>query len=429
MHIFFSGIGGAGIGPATLVAKQAGYDVSGSDAKDSQYVQYLRKKGIEDIVIGQTAEQIATVHKRKPIDLFVYTAALSADHPELAFCQQNGIKTAGQYDFINEILSQNNLKLVSIAGTHGKTTTTAMVIWLFKQLDIPISYSVGAKLNFGDMGEFDSGAEYFVAESDEFDRRFLVLKPYLSIISGLAWDHHEIFPTLEDYNQAFRQFISQSEQTVIWDEDAEKLNLLSNAIRVVNSQDPSIGKIKLIGQFNRRDAYLAMQAVQLITPSPAAKLVELMNGFPGLSRRFEKVAENLYSDYAHTPEKIVGLMSVAKEKAAQNNQKIVIVYEPLTNRRMHYLAADHQDVFNGASKIYWVPSYLAREDPNQPVLSPEQLIKNLNPDLQKIASTAKLDEQLKSVVQQRLNAGDLVVALSGGGGGSLDEWLRKNFKA
>src|SRR3990167_10447653 len=178
MHIYFSGIGGAGIGPLAQVAKQAGYEVSGSDATDSSYLNsltHLRQgsggeasQGI-DIHVGQTREAIAAVHAKKPIDWFVYSSALpktDPHHPELTFCKENGIKTSKRDELLNEVLSQKKLKLIAVAGTHGKTTTTAMIVWLFKQLDIPISYSMGAKLSFGDMGEFDSGAEYFVAESD-----------------------------------------------------------------------------------------------------------------------------------------------------------------------------------------------------------------------------------------------------------------------
>ena len=203
MHVYFSGIGGAGIGPLALIAKQAGYDVSGSDEKDSQYIKYLNERGVDNIHIGQTKEQIADVHRKKPIDWFVYTLALPADNPEMEFCRENSLKITSRIEFTNEILSQNELKLIAIAGTHGKTTTTAMVIWLFNQLGAPISYSVGAKISFGDMGHFATGSKYFVYECDEFKRSFLAFKPRLAIITGLAWGHHEIYPTLEGFLNAF----------------------------------------------------------------------------------------------------------------------------------------------------------------------------------------------------------------------------------
>jgi len=94
---------------------------------------------------------------------------------------------------------------------------------------------------------------------------------------------------------------------------------------------------------------------------------------------------------------------------------------------MHYTRDAHHSVFDGASKIYWVPSYLAREDPSQPVLKPAELIRSLSAQLQSVAESAQLDDKLKSSIKEHLANGDLVLALSGSGGGSLDEWLRQEF--
>ena len=144
----FPGIGGTGIGPLALIAKQAGYQVSGSDKQDSQYIQYLKKHGIGDIHIGQERAGIAAIHDKNPIDWFVYTSALPMENPnapELVFCQEQDIRTSKRDELLNQIIRDKRLKLVAIAGTHGKSTTTAMVIWLFKQLGMPIGYNVGAK--------------------------------------------------------------------------------------------------------------------------------------------------------------------------------------------------------------------------------------------------------------------------------------------
>src|SRR5579871_6785872 len=228
MHIFCSGIGGVGIGPLALLAHQAGYEVSGSDMRSGPNIDQLRKKGITDIHIGQTKEQIAKIHAEKPIDWFVYSSAVPQDNEELGFCREKGIKTSKRDELINEILSQKDLSLIAIAGTHGKTTTTAMVVWLFKQLGLPISYSVGAKVGHYDMSAYELASEYFVYECDEFDRNFLAFNPSLSIISGLGYDHHEIYKTRDDYNQAFKDFINQSQQAVLWQDDANILNISSN---------------------------------------------------------------------------------------------------------------------------------------------------------------------------------------------------------
>ncbi|HSX27206.1 MAG TPA: Mur ligase domain-containing protein, partial [Patescibacteria group bacterium] len=312
MHIFFSGIGGTAIGPLALIAKQAGYEVSGSDKQDSSYIEYLKKHGIADINIGQTENQIADTHAKKPIDWLVYSSAVAIENskaPELEFCRAQDIKTSKRDELINLILKEKDLKMIAVAGTHGKTTTTAMIIWLFKQLKIPVSYSVGAKISFGDMGQYAEKSEYFVYEADEFDRNFLAFEPHLSIITGVSWDHHEIFPTREDYQAAFREFISQSDWTVVWQEDYDYLGLAANThYSLLDSSDPNIEQIGLAGHYNRLDAWLAVQAMQEVTKTNASKLTELVNKFPGLQRRMEEIVPNLYSDYAHTPEKIRGAM-------------------------------------------------------------------------------------------------------------------------
>lgn len=428
MHIFFSGIGGTAIGPLALIAKQAGYEVSGSDKQDSQYIEYLKKHGINDIIIGQSGEAIAELHDRNPIDWFVHTAFLDAGKAEYDFCKEQAIKISKRDELLNLIINEKHLKLIAISGTHGKTTTTAMVIWLMKQLAVPISYSVGAKINFGDMGVYEPNSEYFVYEADEFDRNFLNFEPYVSLISGVSWDHHEIFPTREEYQQAFRDFIGQSDTTVLWQDDADYLGLddaVDSKLLVQNPDDQAIESITLKGLFNRRDAWLAVQAVAEICDKPVAELVALINKFPGLNRRMEQLVPNLYTDYAHTPEKIRGAMSVALEMAAESNQPLVVVYEPLTNRRQHYMMNDYKDCFAGAAQVYWVPSYLAREDPDQRIIEPAELIARLSDPT--IARPAELDADLKRTIQAHIDRGDMVVAMAGGGGGSLDEWLRQQF--
>ena len=430
MHIFFSGIGGTAIGPLAHIAQQAGFVVSGSDKQDSQYIDYLKSHGITDIHIGQTRRQIEAVHAKLPIDWYVYSSAVAMENPnspELEFCKQQGIAISKRDEMINLILDKNKLKLIAIAGTHGKSTTTAMVIWLFKQLKQPVSYSVGAKISFGDMGEFDPNSKYFVYECDEFDRNFLAFEPHTSVITGVTWDHHEIFPTREDYQQAFQEFIGQTDHTIIWQEDADYLGLQQNGtMQTEDSGNPKIHDIKLAGHYTRLDAWLAARAVHKALNEPLDTLIAHMNKFPGLQRRMEEIIPNLYSDYAHTPEKVRGGMSVATEIAAEKGKDLVVVYEPLTNRRQHHMLKEYGDSFDGAKKVYWIPSYLAREDTSQRIIPPEELISHLTDPL--IAEPAARDIALKHTIQHHLDQGDMVVAMAGGGGDSLDEWIRKEFK-
>jgi UDP-N-acetylmuramate--alanine ligase len=411
-----------------MIAKQAGYEVSGSDKQQSLETDALQQQGIT-VHIGQTAKQISAAHAKHPIDWLVYSSALSREnpnHPELVFAQQQGIKHSKRDELLTKIIEEHNLKLLAVAGTHGKTTTTAMAIWLFKELSIPASYSVGSRISFGPMGIYTPGSEYFVYECDEFDRNFLAFHPYVSAITGIAWDHHEIFPTQENYNDAFREFISQSQHTFAWRSDLTMLNLEENShIRVVDPLPGALNAIELFGSFTRQDAWLALLMVAFCTKTDVETLIAIMNRFPGLTQRMERLTPNLYTNYAHTPEKIRGGMSAALEMAAEAKQELIILYEPLTNRRQYYIKEDYKDCFAGAQKIYWVPTYLAREDPNQPVLTPADLIPYLSDPT--IAEPALLDDTLEATIRKHMQHGDLVVAMGAAGGGSLDEWLRKHF--
>ncbi len=430
MHIYFSGIGGAGIGPLAQIAHQAGYTVSGSDKQDSQYIQYLRAHGITNIHIGQDYDAISRVYDVEPIDWMVYTSALPLENPdaaELRFCLDQEIKTSKRDELLNLLLQETGLQLIAIAGTHGKTTTTAMVIWLFKQLQEPVSYLLPAKVSYGEMGEFTEGSKYFVYEADEFDRNFLAFEPAISLITGVSWDHHEIFPTREDYQQAFIEFIEQSQKSYVWQDDADYLRLASTeAVSVLDPANDHLSQITLKGFYNRLDAWLAVTAVHQATGASIETLLASINDFPGLNRRMEQIVPDLYSDYAHTPEKIRGAMSVATEMAAESGQNLVVVYEPLTNRRQHFLKAEYKDCFAGASQVYWLPSYLAREDPEQRIIPPEEMITYLADPA--IAEPATMGDDLKSKIDMHLADGKtMVVAMVGGGGNSLDDWLRQNF--
>ncbi len=430
MHIYFSGIGGAGIGPLALIAHQAGYQVSGSDKQHSSYIDYLKEHGVTDIHIGQTTEAIAAEHTKNPIDWFVYSSALpkeNPNHPELKFVEENGIKHSKRDGFLNHLLREKSLKLLAVTGTHGKTTTTAMMIWLFKQLSIPISYNVGAKLSFGGMGEFDPTSEYFIYECDEYDRNFLSFTPYMSLISGIDWDHADVYPTREEYYAAFVEFIfDKSTEVILWHEDAKRLKLnLDSEETIVTSlkeDDPTLKLLTLPGAVNRADACLVMWAASALTGKPLGELATHLNRFPGVSRRFEAIRTGLYTDYAHTPKKIEGALQLAHEVAGD---KVVVVYEGLHNTRQHFIKSELEHLFDSVKKLYIAPSYLAREDPNLDLLSPADLVALTS--LPKKAEPAELNDDLKRHIQDHLVDGDLVLCLTAGGGGSLDEWLRKEF--
>jgi UDP-N-acetylmuramate--alanine ligase len=429
MHIFFSGIGGAGTGPLAQVAKQAGYEVSGSDKQGSQYLEYLKKHGITSIHVGQTREGIAAVHDRKPIDWYVYSSAVAIEQPnapEFVFCREQSIHMSKRDELLNQVIADKKLRLIAIAGTHGKTTTTAMTIYLLQQLGLPLGYILPAKSSFADMGAYEEGAEYFVYECDEFDRNFLSFEPYMSLITGIDWDHPDIYPTREDYYAAFHEFLEQSQHTVLWEPDVERLGLSADDVSLVlDEADPAINNaFKLPGLVNRQNAWQVVNAMQKIADRPLAELSAILNRFPGVSRRFEQIVLGLYTDYAHTPPKIRGALQLAQEVAGEN---VVVVYEGLHNTRQHFIKEELRNLFDGVKKLYIVPSYLAREDESLKLLTPDDLKLLLSAETQTVAEAAVLDDKLRETIIRHLEAGDTVLCLTAGGGNSLDEWLHREF--
>jgi UDP-N-acetylmuramate--alanine ligase len=430
MHIFFSGIGGAGIGPLALIAKQAGYEVSGSDKQDSQYIHYLQDHGIRDITIGQSHEDIARAHDRSTIDWFVYSSAVAIEQPnspELVFCREQAIHVSKRDELLNRILQDKNLKLIAIAGTHGKTTTTAMAVWLLQQLGAKASHLLPAKTSFAETGHYEPDSEYFVYEADEFDRNFLSFEPYSSLITGIDWDHPDIYPTREDYYAAFREFLEQSDQATLWRSDAERISPHQETpLTVLDEADAAISTVQLAGLVNRQNAWLVANGLAPLVGRSPAELASMLGGFPGVSRRFEQISPGLYSDYAHTVPKIRGALQLGHEVAGND---LVVVYEGLHNTRQHFIKDELRDLFNDLKKLYIVPSYLAREDESLKLLTPDDLKLLLSAEAQTITETAALNDDLRDQIVAELEAGNTVLCLTAGGGGSLDEWLRKEFAA
>lgn len=426
MHIHFVAIGGAGINPLARFAKLAGYTISGSDLMQSKDTSQLIDEGVS-VLIGDALEAFLELNKEQPIDWVVYSSAVSMNPNNKDFFKYldyHQIKHSKRDQFMAHLISKFNQKMIAIAGTHGKTTTTAMLVYLLSKLGIKANHLLAAKVEFANSINFDIQNQYLVYEADEFDRNFLSFKPYLTLISGLGYDHQEIYPTLESYKDAFHQFAAQSKTFFIYDRDKTFLDHNSDNIKNISNSDENINKIKLKGLYNREDGYLVSKSVSEIFGIELQKCLDIISTFPGLYRRMEEISANLYTDYAHTPEKIKAAINTAQEMCKETHQKLIVVYEPLTNRRQLHIKAQYSNVFDGIDQLYWVPSYLAREDPDDKILSPKNLIKYLNN--KEIAKPIAIEE-LDEVIRAHITKNDFVLCMSGGGAGSLDEWLRDNF--
>jgi len=411
MNVYISGISGTGMGPLALMAQDAGMTVFGSDLAGGAVTNELVNHGIKLCLGEQDGEFLKARAKNEGIDWFVYTSALPADHPELLLAKKLKLKMSKRDEFLNYLIKKLKLKLVAVAGTHGKTTTTAMIVWAMQQLSMPISYLIGTTLPFASAGHYDPESKYFVYEADEYDRNFLAFHPWLAVIPVVSYDHPDIYPTVEDYQEAFQQFEAQSEIVIHGDEiDAE---------------------LDLAGEARRYDATLAIDAIEHILPKPKGisrltksqhrKLIKIMNDFPGVGRRFEQVSEGYYSDYAHHPEEVKATVEIALEEADRRGLKgVIAIYEPHQNVRQSELADDYADAFQGVAKLYWVPTYLTREDPKLAIMRPEDFIEKL--ENKKIAEATELDDELAERVKDWHKKGYLVLLMSAG---PADAWIRK----
>ncbi|MBQ2622724.1 hypothetical protein IJG12_00120 [Candidatus Saccharibacteria bacterium] len=406
MKIYISGISGTGMGPLALMAKNAGIEVCGSDLNKGAIYDELVRAGIEVEIGSQDGTYLKDIIE-SGLDWFVYTSALPEDHAELVMARSKGIKCTKRDDLTAYLVEELGLKMIAVAGTHGKTTTTAMIVWTALKLNLPVAYIVGTTLGFASSAAYKTGDKYFVYEADEYDRNFLKYHPWLAVIPAVSYDHPDIYPTREDYEKAFLQFEGQSEKVIFEGVDEKEF--------------------ELAGEVRRKDAGLAAVAVLEIIKNENKTedlndVRKILNSFPGVGRRFERIADGVYTDYAHHPEEIVATIDVARDEAKLRNKKgVVVVYQPHQNTRQHEVKDEYKRAFVGADKLFWLPTYLTRENPELKVISPEEFLADLE-DVD--AEVAELNDELADKLRNYLDDDYLIVLLTAG---PADGWWRKKF--
>ncbi|MFZ1301714.1 MAG: Mur ligase domain-containing protein [Candidatus Microsaccharimonas sp.] len=418
MNVYFAGLAGVGIGPLAEIARDAGINVIGSDLIDNLVTKELRQSGIT-VNIGQDGTFLQSCHNETPLDWFVYTSALPQDHPELLLARQLGIRTAKRDEFLAEFIAERNLKLIAISGTHGKTTTTGMTVWAMQQLGIPVSYSIGTTIPFGPSGAYDPESKYFVYECDEYDKNFLHFKPFLSLLTSIDYDHPDTYPTEDEYKQSFLQYVQQSDHTIGWEKDLTYIGQPTNeAVWALEPHERL--DIRIAGEHNRRNATLVFKALEFLEVSDPENRLKVLEHFPGTDRRFEKITDNLYSDYGHHPEEIAATLQMAHEIS----DDIILVYQPHQNWRQHFIRDQYTNQFELARLVYWAPTYLTRENPDQPILTSEELTQNIVNKISIVFS--ELNDQLWDDITTARENGTLVLLM---GAGTIDDWARTHLSA
>ncbi len=394
------GIGGAGMSALAHLLIQKGYQVNGCDMCSSPYLTKMVQRGVP-IHMGHSEEHI----RKDTVDLLVYSSAIAPTNPELLKAQSLGIPVARRAEILSMLFNEKHG--VGVAGAHGKTTTTAMIIWVLRGLGDTPSYSIGSALSWGPSGYYNPDSQYFIYECDEFDRNFLKFHPDVSLITSIDYDHPDIYPTKEDYLQAFEDFSNQSGKVISWlDQHGE---IFDERVNFINKVKP----LFIPGEHNRRNATLVWRQLTDMGYDPGYVKTAL-ESFPGVKRRFEEIENNIFSDYAHHPKEIQSTI----ELACEISDNVIVVYQPHQNARQHTIRSLYTDCFEGVKKIYWTPTYLTREDPNLEVLSPEQLTENITN--KSIIEFTDLTDEFWAKVRSLQKDRNLIIFM---GAGDIDEWL------
>ncbi len=412
MNIYFSGIGGIGISALAQFCLNRGDDISGSDIAESVMTKYLAKKGVP-INFQQTAENID-----ENIDLLVYTEAIPAKNPERVRARELNIPQKSYFEYLGEI--SRDFKTIAVAGTHGKTTTTGLISAGFLATEVKPTVVVGTVLDiFGKTNFYSGDSEFFVVEACEYRENFRFLSPEIVVLTGIDHDHIDAFPTEESYFQAFEKFVSKAKIVIYHADDKNIARVLQNFTgqKVAVKNSPKLD-LKLIGEFNQRNAALALKLAEVLQLD-LESFTKGLQKFENIGRRQEFLREKdgilFYDDYAHHPQEIQALYQGFKEKF--RGKKVGMVFEPHQHSRTKELFNGFCKVFAKIDSLGIMPIYAARDSAEDKKFTIKNFFRE-NSEWQKVANFSDMREFL-----QEFSKGDVVIFC---GAGNVSEFGR-NF--
>lgn len=322
---------------ALAVASKAGYQVTGSDDEIfDPALTHLREAGLLPDEMGWHPERIT-----KDIDAIILGMHAREDNPELVKARELGLKI---YSFPEYLYEQTKDKIrIVVGGSHGKTTTTSMILYVLQRLGIEADYMVGAQIEgFERMVRLSDTAKYAVFEGDEYltspldlRSKFLWYHPHIAILTGIAWDHINVFPTFPEYVETFRKFIEGVELggSFIWYKGDENLRAIAEGARKditcipYDAYDGNV-QMQVFGKHNMQNLQAAMFACHCIGVAPDDFYREI-SSFTGASNRLEKICETetsvAYKDFAHSPSKLKATINAVRERYP--NKKLIACME------------------------------------------------------------------------------------------------------
>jgi UDP-N-acetylmuramate--alanine ligase len=366
-RLHFVGIGGAGMSGLAIVARALGAEVSGSDAAESAYLDGVRDAGVEPS-IGHDA---ANLPEGDDVEV-VYSTAVPFDNPERAAARERGLRERHRGELLGAVSALK--RCIAVTGTHGKTTTAAMLHRILLGAGLQPSYLVGAELReTGTNAEWAEG-EWLVVEADESDRSLLHLRPEIAVLTNLELDHHATYASLLDLEATMREFLARASEAVVWDR-RELLALRAGSV-AFDAPGPVLEAggsrfsweggevwVPVPGAHNALNAAAALEASRLAgvaSDDARSALAE----FRPAGRRFERVGETetgaeVYDDYAHHPTEVRATIDAAR---TLEPARVVAAFQPHLYSRTAALWREFGDALALADVAVVLDVYRARED-------------------------------------------------------------------
>ncbi len=409
-HVHFIGIGGIGISAIARMFMLLGKKVSGSDMSESKVVTELRALGA-DIIIGHAAVNIP-----KNIELIIYTIAIPKDNEEFIEANKRKVPVYSYPESLHFI--SKDKYTIAVSGTHGKTTTTAMIAKIMIDAGLDPTVIVGSFLKDQKSNFVAGKSDYFVIEACEYQKSFLNIEPKIVVVTNIDNDHLDFYKDIYDIQNAFSEFVQKVPKNgyVIYDgKDA----LVEHAVK--NTE----GKLVLSNEFRDRDLKLKIPgnhilqnaekalAVAHILGIDARKATKSLEDFSGTWRRFEYKGETkdgvvVYDDYGHHPTEIQATLKGSREFFGK--KKIVVVFQPHLFSRTKLLIDDFAKSFVNADLVLVAPIYAAREKPDSSISS-EILVG-------KIQGTKALSfhdfEEIENYLKDHIKEYDVIITMGAG---------------
>lgn len=437
------------MGAIALLLQAKGHQVSGSDIKESEYTGKLREGGAE-IFIGHDAKNIS--HP----SVVVYSSAIHKDNPELIAAQKKNIPIVQRAQVLAQLMETE--KGITIAGAHGKTTTTSMISYLLIKADIHPTTAVGGIVNGGAYNANLGDGRFFVAEVDESDGSFLYFAPFYSIITNIDFEHVDYYGTWDAILNAYRKFIEKtnpSGRLFVCGEDARLMTLVkesrrsctrygfepTNDIYAINfmnqgyfSSFECVYKGKNIGTFHLKIPgkhnilnSLACIALGLELSIDLEIIRRSLEEFSGAKRRFQLKGDindiMVVDDYGHHPTEIKATLEAAK---SFGRKRVVVVFQPHRYTRTKFLMEEFVKSLSNSDYLILTDIYAASEDPIEGV-STQALYEKMKALNHPTVVYLKKDEILGHL-SEIVRRGDLVLTLGAGDVTKISDDLAKQLR-